>query len=472
MEFSSSNPVEPNQAKGEAPTGFMSTLVADDFRRLGLPYNETRLTVIRQAATASAKKLAVEHIKHPSSFTESQLTQIATSTYRLMDPRQREEVKDRVYVGRILPGALRWAGRTSFLPGNHAVSQVDGLYEDDGVDRPPVWQMQSLVDVPETGMQLNVPWQTTLNADDLLSPGMRRRIRLRQVLHRPAVLVALMFALVLATVQGWLWLVQNEKWQSVLARNLVPRSATTNESPTPVFPTSISAPPKNKEDAEFESAIDSSEAGVDLIPDLWGRTELVEVDWEMQAMEHDLSIEYTDETSGVSSPAAEPDTHQATALNVSTPDYPVGWVGRIYETDQDLGVGVTYQSGIASTAIGLSQIEANLGRGVFEWTIELSGEFSLDSSALLRVRCLNTHGVQQTLWIDQQIITITSPSMVLPVERGEHTIRWQLSGAEIPRLGIEIRNVKSGEMIPIRSIDESTIGLMPAVWHVDFGSQN
>jgi len=86
----------------------------EDFRRLGVRPQETRVPVIRMAATRSARWLAKAHLLTPNPDTEIQLSRVATSAYRLMDPRQRLDETARVRVGRILPLTLHWAGRTRF----------------------------------------------------------------------------------------------------------------------------------------------------------------------------------------------------------------------------------------------------------------------------------------------------------------------------------------------------------------------
>lgn len=82
----------------------------DDFRRLGVHLDETRIAVIRLAATRSSQPLAAQHLRTADTRVELQLCQIVTSAYRLMDPRQRADDGARSRVGRILPAALRSVG--------------------------------------------------------------------------------------------------------------------------------------------------------------------------------------------------------------------------------------------------------------------------------------------------------------------------------------------------------------------------
>lgn len=90
------------------------TLGPDDFQRIGIQPKETRLEVIRRAASRAARSLARKQLNTPNPITEEQLSRIAVSTYRLLDPRQREDCRSRAHVGRIRPGALYRAGRTEF----------------------------------------------------------------------------------------------------------------------------------------------------------------------------------------------------------------------------------------------------------------------------------------------------------------------------------------------------------------------
>ena len=89
----------------------------EDFRRLGVHPQECRLTEIRRAAASRSKRLAKKQLATPNASAEVELTQVATSTYRLMDPRRRGDTHQRVYVGRIMPNTLVWAGRTRFSDG-------------------------------------------------------------------------------------------------------------------------------------------------------------------------------------------------------------------------------------------------------------------------------------------------------------------------------------------------------------------
>ena len=93
----------------DAENQFMSTdlswpgtLQEADFHRLGLRRQEYRLEVIRRAATGRATALIQKQRQTPSLRDQEQLSRLATSTYRLLDPRQRDQVSQRVHIGRVL----------------------------------------------------------------------------------------------------------------------------------------------------------------------------------------------------------------------------------------------------------------------------------------------------------------------------------------------------------------------------------
>ncbi|MEL6108574.1 MAG: hypothetical protein AAFU85_21420, partial [Planctomycetota bacterium] len=101
----------------------------DDFQRIGLQPLETRLTVIRRAATRTSKSLASRQLSEPSLVTEHQLSRVALSTYRVLDPRQRVDAKQRAHVGRIRPGTLLMAEQAAFADGR--ILTLSSCCEDD-----------------------------------------------------------------------------------------------------------------------------------------------------------------------------------------------------------------------------------------------------------------------------------------------------------------------------------------------------
>ena len=101
------------------------TLGPADFQRIGVQPSETRLAVIRHAASRAAKSLARRQLSAPNPLTEQQLSRIAVSTYRLLDPRQRMDRHSRAHVGRIRPAALYRAGRAEFADGQILIQTCD-----------------------------------------------------------------------------------------------------------------------------------------------------------------------------------------------------------------------------------------------------------------------------------------------------------------------------------------------------------
>ena len=89
-------------------------LELEDFHRLGVRPHEMRLTVIRRAASKTSRALAESQLKEPSATAALQLSRVTTSAYRLLDPRNRGDVQQRIHIGRILPTVLMWAGQTKF----------------------------------------------------------------------------------------------------------------------------------------------------------------------------------------------------------------------------------------------------------------------------------------------------------------------------------------------------------------------
>jgi hypothetical protein len=87
----------------------------EDFQRLGLRPDETRIGVIRSAAIRSAKPLVEQHLRTADQQVEVQLSRIAASAYRLLDPRRREDPLSRIRVGRILPLTLKLVEQTDFV---------------------------------------------------------------------------------------------------------------------------------------------------------------------------------------------------------------------------------------------------------------------------------------------------------------------------------------------------------------------
>ena len=96
------------------------TLAIHDFDRIGLRPRESRLPIIRQAASRASRSLAMRQLCDPSIKVEKELTEVAVATYRLMDPRQRPDHRSSAHVGRIRPSDLETIAAAKFAPLNTA----------------------------------------------------------------------------------------------------------------------------------------------------------------------------------------------------------------------------------------------------------------------------------------------------------------------------------------------------------------
>lgn len=79
----------------------------DDFRRLGLGPTEARVTVIRKAAGKLAAPLASQNDPMRAEQAETELALVLAATYRLLDPRRRNQLIERVQLLRAEPTPLR-----------------------------------------------------------------------------------------------------------------------------------------------------------------------------------------------------------------------------------------------------------------------------------------------------------------------------------------------------------------------------
>ncbi len=99
-------------------------LDVEDFRRLGVRPHECRLTVIRRAAARSARALAEKQLTSPTDQVGLQLSRVATSAYRLLDPRQRTRRPSAGLCGTDLAECTEWAGQTGFHSDSNEASPV------------------------------------------------------------------------------------------------------------------------------------------------------------------------------------------------------------------------------------------------------------------------------------------------------------------------------------------------------------
>ncbi len=122
----------------------------------------------------SAGALAKRQLSTPSNQVGLQLSRVATSAYRLLDPRQREDANQRIYVGRIMPNALQWAGQTSFYHPRGPRSPFGGGR---GTDDEICEMLDSEGDRSQSDAEM---WASRLNHDDLV-PAKRRPFGWREM---------------------------------------------------------------------------------------------------------------------------------------------------------------------------------------------------------------------------------------------------------------------------------------------------
>ncbi len=172
----------------------------DDFRRLGVRPHECRLTVIRQAAARNTKSLAERQLRAPTEPVALQLSRVATSAYRLLDPRQRHDSHQRAHVGRILPNALAWAGQTSFHNGSAGPTQ--GLAVPFQSDRMSDAELIDSLVLDSSPVEHEDTYALSLSADDLLvsTPLSRAHASVRRRARRVWLPLTFAGAVVAATI--------------------------------------------------------------------------------------------------------------------------------------------------------------------------------------------------------------------------------------------------------------------------------
>jgi hypothetical protein len=82
-------------------------LPADDFQRLGLGLSEARVSVIRQAARQMTADLASQVVQTRRGKSEEELASMLASVYRLLDPRRRDHIAERIQLLRAEPTPVR-----------------------------------------------------------------------------------------------------------------------------------------------------------------------------------------------------------------------------------------------------------------------------------------------------------------------------------------------------------------------------
>jgi hypothetical protein len=206
------------------PSQEVIALGPDDFRRIGIRPKESRLEVIRRAASRAAKSLARRQLRSPNPLTEQQLSRIAVSTYRLLDPRQREDRQARAHVGRIRPGALQQTGRASFADGRdlrHTRGTLEladpaAAFHTSKLGKSSVAERPSIEPLFDAKAESDTFFLLVNRRPSFLT-------RVRRQAQRPSTVVAMMVALLLSAVALWMW---GQHSQSLHDR-LVPVSAET-----------------------------------------------------------------------------------------------------------------------------------------------------------------------------------------------------------------------------------------------------
>lgn len=189
------------------------TLGPHDFQRIGIEPKETRLEVIRRASNRAARSLARRQLNAPDAVTERQLSRIAVSTYRLLDPRQRQDKQSRAFVGRIRPGALYRAGRAEFASEKILIQNCSS--SESSVSTHHVNEMsggrrkkESGDGQPTSATEVR-PTVAMTNRAETVCPGDRapRRFlgRVRGRATHPALIVTIIFTLLLTAAAVWKW---------------------------------------------------------------------------------------------------------------------------------------------------------------------------------------------------------------------------------------------------------------------------
>ncbi len=226
-----------------------------DFERLGVQHQECRLTVIRRAASRAALTVAQTNARRAASQpqgspeTNQGLTQelslVAASAYRLLDPRRRADATERAHVGRILPGALLAAGHTKF----HSTPFANDVFDttDDDIAAPVLIGDTAITEtVPH-----HEPWSTVLtnNAAELSEQICTRDLirhyesmipleRIRRWVHQPQMIIGLIVALLLTSV--WLVFWRQRETSRVLNSTLAKQTQTRPSAVTVIPSATIS----------------------------------------------------------------------------------------------------------------------------------------------------------------------------------------------------------------------------------------
>jgi len=110
----------------------LSYPMAEEFHVMGLRPMEFRPAIIRRAMHRSAAPLATAHLHHPDGVVERKLSLVATTGYRLLDPRRREDSLHRMMLGRIHPQLADEAARIAQSKGNQ-LTEADAAESDEAI---------------------------------------------------------------------------------------------------------------------------------------------------------------------------------------------------------------------------------------------------------------------------------------------------------------------------------------------------
>ena len=416
------------------PTPQQDPLDAEDFRRLGVRPNEYRLGIIRNAAVRSARPLADRQLHHPNEKTVRQLSRVVSSAYRLMDPRRRQNSAQRAYVGRILPQALRVAGRTKFA------SEIQELGDQQLLSDRQQTALVTEVNLHENaqnngtdsrnfgwdfalGNRAGPPgeiasdeaiWQTTLRDEDLVSmtPATRklRHVR-RRIQKRWIAMVAT--GMTLGVVFGLL----------TMGNGKMPETSDSIESTQPVH----SKPPAP---TFVEVAMPNPRSSVPPVPDSVDPMGSVP-DSPSGSYLPDPFLDQAADSDELF--PQEPMQKPAAANSISVDQTELGLRGRlvIASSDEaagafkDAGVSLRYQPGIPITPTMLQAIQKHLRRPLVEATMTLRGVFEQELSSHFSFSVKQElDGVGQQLIIDGHPIELASS--LADLSPGKHELEWRV----------------------------------------------
>ncbi len=119
-------------------------LRADDFRRLGLGLSEARVSVIRRAAKKMTADLAGQTDTPQHGKAERELALVLASVYRLLDPRRRDQLAERVQLLRSEPTPVR---TTVWWNGSELDSSTDPNSQSIETERDEDWMLALVADL-------------------------------------------------------------------------------------------------------------------------------------------------------------------------------------------------------------------------------------------------------------------------------------------------------------------------------------